>query len=260
MHFSKYSASGNDFLVFQTIHELQWSPMARALCDRHYGIGADGVIALLPDDSSDFKSVFIDRDGSFASMCGNGCRAAAHYANEYFLASNHVAINTPAGIIKCYVDNDIVRIRFSRAEVLQSDITGRGYNWWLIDTGIRHLVTIVPDTDEFDLDLCRELSQSYKAEVNFVAIDQGKINIRTYEQSMNRETLACGTGIAAAFYRAFKEQKINENVFAIVKSGEELQVWWDKEHIYYRGKVTKVFDANIPKNDLLRLLKRVTPA
>jgi len=77
---SKYNASGNDFVIFHTFKEADFSDLAKRLCDRHRGLGADGLIALVPHGEYDFAWRFYNSDGSEAAMCGNGSRAAAHYA------------------------------------------------------------------------------------------------------------------------------------------------------------------------------------
>jgi diaminopimelate epimerase len=106
---SKYSASGNDFVIFHTFRKIDRSNLAKILCDRFNGVGADGLIVILPHSEYDFEWQFYNADGSEASMCGNGSRAAAHYAYVNNLADKKMKFLTGAGVIEAEVDGDIVK-------------------------------------------------------------------------------------------------------------------------------------------------------
>ena len=104
MFISKYSASGNDFVILHSFKKEDRSELAKKLCDRKNGIGADGLIVLVPHKNLDFEWEFYNADGSYAAMCGNGSRATAHYAYNYGLANKEMKFLTGAGIISCKVE------------------------------------------------------------------------------------------------------------------------------------------------------------
>ena len=110
----KYSASGNDFVIFHSFIKEDFSAFAKRLCHRQEGVGADGLIVLVPHDTLDFEWCFYNADGSSAEMCGNGTRACAHYALDNGLASNEMRFLTLAGEIACKVDGNRVDALFIR--------------------------------------------------------------------------------------------------------------------------------------------------
>ncbi|WP_281951797.1 diaminopimelate epimerase [Nitrosophilus kaiyonis] len=245
MNLAKYSASGNDFIIFHTFKEIDRSDLAKKLCDRYSGIGADGLIVLLPFEGVDFKWQFYNADGSEAAMCGNGSRAAAHYAKNYGLADSKMSFLTGAGVINATVEEDIVESELTEAFIKDKNIKEFGKDWWLIDTGVPHLVTFVDNLDEFDKLKAKELRQIYNANVNFAKVENGIIYIRTYERGVEDETLACGTGMAAAFYRAFKEGLVDNKAKVYPKSKEELILSYKNSSLYLKGRVKKIFETFI---------------
>jgi len=244
MQVSKYSASGNDFVIFHTFNERDRSDLAKKLCHRQNGIGADGLIVLLPsfDKGYDFKWQFYNSDGSEAKMCGNGSRATAHYAFVNKLAEKSMRFLTGAGIIEAEVEGDMVESALTDTKVLQEGIDRYGFKWDLYDTGVPHLVTFVDDLSVYSKELSKKLRKEYNANVNFAKIQEGKLYVRTYERGVEDETLACGTGMAACFYSAFKKGVINDSVEVYPKSRERLILSYKNNKIYFKGKVVKVFD------------------
>ena len=244
MQFSKYSASGNDFVIFHTFLEEDRSELAKKLCHRQFGIGADGLVILLPGNLNeyDFKWQFYNSDGSEASMCGNASRAVAHYAFKNGLAKEKMRFLTGAGIIEASVENDIVESALTPAQIIKEEFEDSGFVWSLYDTGVPHLVTFVNDLNEYDKALARSLREKYDANVNFAKIESGKIYVRTYERGVEDETLACGTGMAAAFLSAFRKNLTKESMEVYPKSKERLILTYKNNKIYFKGKVVKVFD------------------
>lgn len=111
MHISKYNASGNDFVIFHTFAKADRSALARELCNRFDGVGADGLIVLLPNAQNDFEWEFYNSDGSMAAMCGNGSRAAAFYAYLNGLSGANLSFLSGAGVIKASVEKvDLERL------------------------------------------------------------------------------------------------------------------------------------------------------
>ncbi len=245
MNLAKYSASGNDFLIFHTFKEADRSELAKRVCDRHRGVGADGLIVLLPFEGADFKWEFYNSDGSEAKMCGNGSRAAAHYAFSNGLAKERMSFLTGAGLINATVDEDTVESELTDAKIVTKDLKEFGKEWWLIDTGVPHLVAFVNSLESFDEIEAKELRKTYDSNVNYAQVKDGIIYIRTYERGVEGETLACGTGMAAAFYRALQEGMVQDSSTLIPKSGEKLVLSYKEGSLYLKGRVKKIFETVI---------------
>jgi len=243
MKVSKYSANGNDFVIFHSDEKLDRSSLAKEICHRQDGVGADGLIVILPHAKYDFEWQFYNSDGSTAEMCGNGSRAAAHYAYTHNLAPKKMAFLTEAGVIHGEVDGDMVLSELTPPKILLQDIEFHGKNWWKIDTGVPHLVSFTDDIENFNIDEARELRYKYNANINIVFIDGENLRVRTYERGVEDETLACGTGMAACFYRAYKENKIKNSVEVYPKSGDTLYLGINDKTITFKGMVKKTFET-----------------
>ena len=239
---AKYSASGNDFVLFHTFTKANYSEFAKKLCDRHEGIGADGLIVLVPHKTYDFEWLFYNADGSEAAMCGNGSRAAAHYAHSFGLAGAKMRFLTGAGVIAASVEGDMVESQLTPYEVKMRSFEEEGFDWWLIDTGVPHLVTFVEDLKQFDIEIARKMRYKYNANVNFgIILRSNEIGVRTYERGVEDETLACGTGMAAVFVRAFEEKRVENAARLYPKSGEELFIRIENEKLFFKGRVKRTF-------------------
>ena len=247
MVLSKYSANGNDFILFHTFLKQDRSDLARTLCDRQNGIGADGLIVLLPHETYDFEWEFYNSNGSKAEMCGNGSRACAHYALTNALAPSHMAFLTLAGVIRAEVEGTMVLSELTPPHILNQNIQINGQQWWLIDTGVPHLVSFNTDIEHFDRDEARKLRHEYNANVNIAKIDgDGSLHVRTYERGVEDETLACGTGMAACFYRAHKEGLIGNNAKVHPRSGDTLYLGLNERTITFKGEVKPTFTTIWP--------------
>jgi diaminopimelate epimerase len=246
MTVSKYSANGNDFVIFHTFHKTSRAALAKELCHRQNGVGADGLIVILPHDRYDFEWQFYNSDGSEASMCGNGSRACAHYAFVNELAPKSMKFLTGAGVIGADVEENMVQSELTPPKILDKEIMENGKLWWKIDTGVPHLVQITDNIEEFDIGQARELRHKYNANVNIAAVlPNGNLRVRTYERGVENETLACGTGMAACFYRAFQEGLVRNNIEVYPTSGEVLYLGVNEKTITFRGEVNKVFTTEI---------------
>ena len=242
---SKYSASGNDFVIFHTFQKADRSELAKKLCDRQNGIGADGLIVLVPHDTLDFEWEFYNADGSYAAMCGNGTRATAHYAYNKGLADKDMRFLTGAGVISCKVENDIVETELTKPKFIKDYFYEDGYEWILIDTGVPHLVALVEDITKFDKNLARKMREKYDANVYFAKFEDGVLKVRTYERGVEDETLACGTGICASFLSAKNRGFIDNFSKIYPTSGEKLEVKFANNTLFFKGKVTETFRAEV---------------
>lgn len=250
MNVAKYSANGNDFVIFHSNVKKERSALAEKICNRQNGVGADGLIVIVPHDTYDFEWQFYNADGSHANMCGNGSRACAHYAFVNNLAPQKMSFLTGAGEIKAEVDGTMVQSQLTPPKILEKNIQVDGKTWWLIDTGVPHLITFDANIEHFDIDEARTLRNRYNCNVNIASINEdNSLQVRTYERGVEDETLACGTGMASAFYRAFKEGSVGDKARVFPRSGDTLYLGYSEGTITFKGEVTAVFQTEIPWAD-----------
>lgn len=243
MQFSKYSASGNDFIIFHTFKKSDFSNLAKRLCNRFDGLGADGLIVIIPHEKLDFEWLFYNSDGSSAKMCGNGTRACGLYAFENKLAGKKMRFLTGAGEISVEIFEDGVESELTEPKLLRDDIFEYEIKWTLIDTGVPHLITFLDELYVLTKEQLRELRHKYNANVNIGVLKDEVIEVRTFERGVEDETLACGTGMAALFYKAIIDKKFQNSAIIIPKSQERLIFRFEKNRIFFKGKVKRVFDT-----------------
>jgi len=244
MTVTKYSANGNDFIMFVAQKKADRSQLARELCHRQNGVGADGLVVLLPHPEYDFEWEFYNSDGSVADMCGNASRAVAHYAHEKGISKDNKAeFLTGAGVIRATINGLYVVSDMTEPEIIREDIEEFGETWWLIDSGVPHLVAVRDDIEDFNIEQARELRHKYNANVNICKVVGDTMYVRTYERGVEDETLACGTGMVACFIRNHKEGKVPDQVKVHPKSADELYVSYEEGVYRFGGKVTKTFIA-----------------
>jgi len=247
MIISKYSASGNDFAIFHTFNKKNRSSLAKEICDRQNGIGADGLIVILPHNDYDFEWEFYNADGSIAEMCGNGSRAAAHYGYINGLAPAKMKFLTLAGVIEAEVNGDVVESMLSPYKLVKDAFEEEGRVWKIYDTGVPHLVSI-GSVDDYNKDLASKMRYKYNANVNFAEVKDGKLYVRTYERGVEDETLACGTGMCASFLVAKDLNLVGDEVTVFPKSGEQLHIKLKNNRLFFKGKVKNTFIADYKCN------------
>ena len=241
---TKYSGNGNDFVMFVAQEKKDRSQLAKTLCHRQNGVGADGLVVLLPHKEYDFEWEFYNADGSQADMCGNASRCVAHFAHEKGISKdNHAEFLTGAGVIRATINGLYVVSDMTKPDIIRTDIEENGENWWLIDSGVPHLVAVRDNIDTFNLEEARALRHKYNANVNICRLEGDTMYVRTYERGVEDETLACGTGMVACFIRNHKEQKVPNQVKVYPKSGDELYVSYENGIYRFGGKVTQTFVA-----------------
>ena len=243
MKLSKYSANGNDFVIFHSDVKKNRTLLAKELCHRQDGIGADGLIVIVPHAKYDFEWQFYNSDGSTAEMCGNGTRACAHYAFVHDLAPKSMSFLTGAGVISAEVEDDMVLSELTPPVVIDKKIVYNEKSWWLINTGVPHLVSFTDNIEKFDISEARELRYKYNANVNIAFVDGSNLKVRTYERGVEDETLACGTGMAACYYRALCENKVSKNIEIYPKSGDTLYLGMNDRTITFKGRVKNTFNT-----------------
>lgn len=242
------AASGNDFVVINN----DLGKLARKICDRKFGIGADGLLVLGKSKRADVRMRIFNADGSEAQMCGNGARCAA-----LFTGKKKVLIETKAGIIDSEVKGDNVKIKLTEPKNIILDmplkVNSRTLHLNFINTGVPHTVIFVEGLDKFSIaDLARFIRYHKKfapkgTNVNFAEVlDKDAIKVRTYERGVEDETLACGTGaVASALLTAYDLLLTTKKINVHTRGGEILKVYFERtgrefKDIWLEGKVKTV--------------------
>ena len=247
MTVTKYSGNGNDFIIFIAQEKSDRSELAAKLCHRQNGVGADGMVVVIPHPKYDFEWEFYNADGSVADMCGNASRCVAHFAHEKGISRDGKAeFLTGAGVIRATINGVYVVSDMVEPKIIDTQVEEDGETWWLIDSGVPHLVAIREDLSEFDIEQARRLRHKYNANVNICKLEDNTLYVRTYERGVEDETLACGTGMVACYIRHHKEEKIDGSQIRIQpKSGDELYVSYEEGVYRFGGQVTKTFVAEV---------------
>jgi len=244
MTVTKYSANGNDFVMIIKKKKKDRSKLAKQLCHRQNGVGADGLVVLIPHPEYDFEWEFYNADGSSATMCGNASRAVAHFAMQKGISQKGTAeFLTGAGVIKARVNGLYVVSDMTKPIILSQEIKEEDENWWFVDTGVPHLVAIRDTIEEFDIEQARRLRNKYNCNVDICKVEANTLYVRTYERGVEDETLACGTGMVACFVRAYGEELVDEEVKVFPQSGDELYISLENDIYKFGGKVTQTFVA-----------------
>lgn len=271
MRFTKMHGLGNDFIVVDaTKGEYRPTPEdARRLCNRRTGIGADGLMLIMPSEKAELRMLLLNSDGSAAEMCGNGIRCFAKYACEHGLSrANPIKIETPAGIKLAELtikEGRVAAVRVDMGEPLldKKDIPmagegtcrletiealGREFTVSAVNTGVPHMAVFGEFTEEEILKYGPALERHplfpAKVNVNFVKAEPGGISVRTWERGCGR-TLACGTGSCAAAVCACMAGLAGRRVTVRLALGELFIDWAENGHIYMTGPAEEVFEGNI---------------
>lgn len=242
LRFTKMNGAGNDFVMLDNRAgdlQLTREQIAR-LCDRHRGVGADGVLLLEPaTNGADFRMRYYNSDGGEAEMCGNGARCFARFADRIAGPLTNVTFETAAGVIGATVEADGVRLQMSEPTDLrlQVDIPlrDRTLHGHFVNSGVPHVVIPVDNIESVNVNgLGRavrqhELFAPKGANVNFLSRRGEKsIAIRTYERGVEAETLACGTGVVASALVFAAVNDCKGPIGVLVRGGDELSVDFEK--------------------------------
>ena len=285
MKFTKMQGAGNDFVLVEASNvQCDWSQVALAMCDRHYGIGADGLLLLLPSGTADLRMRIFNTDGSEADACGNGLRCIIKYFVDRGLAnyeSQQISVETLAGVRKAEIyraDGKVTKVQtgmgkpgFGEKEIpvvptpgegniidiksmIQYSITvdGRELQLSLVSMGNPHAVYFCPHSVS-DFPLAQlgskvEHYQDFPQRINFEVVQvlgQQQIEARVWERGVG-ETLACGSGACAITVAAQKHGYISDKV-DIKLPGGTLGVAWDGNgEVFLSGPAETVFSGEWP--------------
>jgi diaminopimelate epimerase len=252
--FYKYQGTGNDFVMID--NRTQFFPKAdislvHQLCDRHFGIGADGLILLENDFDSDFKMAYYNADGNESTMCGNGGRCIVAFAHQLGIISNKTSFNAVDGLHYATIENGTVSLQMIDVSDIQvhSDAV-------FAYTGSPHHVQLVENLSEFPVctvgkKIRTEVYGKAGSNINFVEqINDCTFKVRTYERGVEDETLACGTGVTAVAIAMHKTNKTTSNSIILPVEGGELNVTFEVENdtytnVFLKGSAEFVFKGNI---------------
>ncbi|HOZ60530.1 MAG TPA: diaminopimelate epimerase [Smithellaceae bacterium] len=263
IEFYKMSGSGNDFIIIDnrdlSLDDGDLPAFTRRLCARKVSVGADGLLLIEPSSRADFKWRFFNSDGSVAEMCGNAARCVARLAHLKGIAGRKLSFETPAGIIKAEIKNDVPKVKLTDPSAMtlgEKIITdGREFVVDILNTGVPHAVTFVDDLASFEVVhwgrkiRFHEKFQPKGSNVNFsLVLGRHKLKVRTYERGVENETLACGTGDVAAVLAAAQRNLVDSPIDVVVQSGETLRVYFRREdnrfaEIYLEGRVKIVYQG-----------------
>jgi diaminopimelate epimerase len=265
LSFTKMNGAGNDFVLVDNRGrsvKLSRDQIIR-LCHRQRGVGADGLILLIPCDSgqADWAWQFYNNDGSDAEMCGNGSRCFGRYVQRLTGNNKDFTFETTAGVIKAMVHGDRVTVTLTNPKDLKLndkiDLRTGAETVHSLNTGVPHAVVFVPDADQA---MVQQLGQEIRrhshfaprgTNVNFVQqLGPGSIRVRTYERGVEGETLACGTGLTASALVSAKLLSFNSPVKVQVQGGDQLEVAFKQNNgaftdVQLTGPADFVYDGKI---------------
>lgn len=252
--FYKYQGTGNDFVMIDNRNNVfpkNNTQLVASLCDRKFGIGADGLILLENDSQTDFKMVYYNSDGNTSTMCGNGGRCLVAFAKYLGVISDEATFIAVDGLHHATVDGDVVSLQMQNVKEVKVNS-----DFLFLDTGSPHHVQLVEDVEEVDVPtegakLRYGLYGENGSNINFVTSNgRDSFNVRTYERGVEDETLSCGTGVTAVALAMHKIGKVSGNKVAIKTLGGNLNVHFDNNdngyhNIHLIGPAKQVFKGEI---------------
>lgn len=254
--FYKYQGTGNDFIMIdnrQEIFSKNNTKLVEKLCDRRFGIGADGLILLENDKETDFKMVYYNSDGNQSSMCGNGGRCLVAFAKQLGIIEKQTTFIATDGLHHATIsDNGIVSLQMKDVDAVKIE-----EDYVFLDTGSPHHVQLVEDLKSYPI---KEKGAAIRygklygqagSNVNFVhQNDTDTFSVRTYERGVEDETLSCGTGVTAVAIAMKAIGKTNSNEIKLNVEGGKLEVSFQEKDgkyvdVFLKGPATFVFEGSV---------------
>ena len=254
--FYKYEGTGNDF-IFIDNRENSFPKtdikLIEKLCNRRFGIGADGLILLENDAETDFRMVYYNSDGNQSSMCGNGGRCIVAFAKSLNLFADQTTFLATDGLHHAYIlENGIISLGMKNVDEVKIES-----DYVFLNTGSPHHVILVDDLDNYDVKTngakirYSDLYGNAGSNVNFVKqLSDNHFRLRTYERGVEDETYSCGTGATAAAIAMNAIGKTNSNHIKLEVEGGKLEVSFEKvgttyTNVFLKGPATFVFEGEI---------------
>lgn len=268
LQFTKMNGAGNDFVLIDNRrgeNSLDQATIAH-LCDRHRGVGADGLLAVeAAEQGADFRMRYYNADGGEAEMCGNGARCFARYSARLSGKTDQISFETLAGVITAELQGELVRLAMSPPKdarpVCPLLVADRTLDVHFVNTGVPHAVAFVEDLKGLPVQRLGAALRYHEAfapkgtNANFAQqVDTNTIAIRTYERGVEGETLACGTGVVASALVFHQITGASSPINVQVRGGDTLIVSFQKikdgfEQVTLTGPADFVFEGEI---DVLR--------
>lgn len=276
MRFTKWQGCGNDFVLIDCREkELpDYAAFARKACDRHYGIGADGVLVILGSEKADFRMRIFNTDGSEAEMCGNGIRCFARYLyDEGITREKKFTVETGAGILIPEIiekSGEVTGVRvdmgepvlsgedipvkgFGKGQVINEPVKIAGKTWHMtcVSMGNPHCVVFVDDIRMVPIEEIGHLFETYEAFPNRIntefvqVLDKEHLRMRVWERGA-AITLACGTGACATMVAAVLNGKTGRRAEITLDGGTLFEEWAEDNHVYMTGPAVQVFSGEFP--------------
>ena len=254
IQFNKYQGAGNDFVIIDNRNNVfnpEDSALINKLCDRRFGIGADGLILICASSQYDFEMKYFNSDGFIGSMCGNGGRCSADFAIKSGIAGKTLSFQAADGLHKAIAEDGIIRLQMNDPK--EPYLVNGSY---FINTGSPHYVIFRKDIDKIDVN--SEGKKFRWAEefapggtnVNFVELTKDGIYVRTFERGVEEETLACGTGVTASAICAVLAGHLDTKTVRVKARGGNLSVSFNISgksisDIWLSGPATFVYSGEI---------------
>ena len=258
MPFYKYQGTGNDFVMIDNRSKQfpkENTPAIQKICDRNFGVGADGIILIENDLEFDFKMIYFNADGRESSMCGNGGRCIVAFARHLGIIKDTTIFTAIDGPHEAKIEASQISLKMQDVKSIENKAGGI-----ILDTGSPHYVSMCKDLDNLNVQIegskIRNTSLFLEdgINVNFVdPIDSENFAIRTYERGVEGETLSCGTGATAVAIAMHASQKTNSNCITLQTQGGDLEVQFRSKDASYvdvwlRGSVRYVYEGTFENN------------
>lgn len=259
IEFYKYQGTGNDFIIIDN-REANIDPrdtsLISHLCERKYGIGADGLILLEKSETCDFSMRYFNSDGREASLCGNGSRCIVAFAHHLGIVSDQIHFTAIDGEHKAYIKNHHNTLWVS-LKMQDVDEIEAGEDYCYLNTGSPHYVKFIDNPsnlDTYSQGRAIRYNERFAGEgtnVNFVTLNKENITVSTYERGVEDETLSCGTGVVASALSSCLKEDGTSGSYRIKTKGGELLVRYKRgkgnqfSDIWLEGPATLVFKGLI---------------
>lgn len=252
--FYKYQGTGNDFVMIDNRKDTfpkDNANLVASLCDRRFGIGADGLILLENDAETDFKMVYYNSDGNESTMCGNGGRCLAAFANFLGIIGEKGSFMAVDGLHHVILTGNMVSLQMQDVAAIQQ----KG-KYAFLNTGSPHHVQLVDDLSNFDVPkegakLRYGIYGEKGSNINFVnQSNADTFEVRTYERGVEDETFSCGTGVTAVALAMHSSGKTNGNVVNVSTPGGALKISFEQDDegykkIFLSGPAKQVFKGEV---------------
>ena len=250
MKFFKYQATGNDFIIIDNYgKEIKLtSDQVKKICDRRFGVGADGLILLEEKEGYDYSMIYYNSDGNKSTFCGNGSRCLAHFAHKKKLFKHKAHFFANNSNYLAFIQKGLISIKMPNISNFKINDDGTIF----IDSGSPHVVLFRKNVNKIDvINLGREIrySEMYSqngVNINFVEEINKSLNVRTYERGVENETLSCGTGAVAAVIASHINGLIESGNVNVKTKGGDIKVSYNYDlnlykDIYLSSDVSLVF-------------------